>query len=80
MEAESLGAASGNHCGHKSGPYLMESDDNSMQAVSKDRYLRHTTSPWDCMVCGTVTDSALPGYLTSPLKKQGNCFVKENGG
>lgn len=78
MEAECLETVSSNHCGHKFGPYLMESDDNSIQAVSKDLYLKHTTSHWDCMVCGT--DSALLVHLTSLPKKQGNHFVKENGG
>lgn len=71
MEAESLGAVSGNHCGHNLGPYLMESDGNSIQAGSEDLYLRHSTSHWDCMVCGTVTDSALPVYLTSLPKIRG---------
>lgn len=60
------------HCGHKFGPYLMESDDNSIQAGSKDLYLKHTTSHWDCMVCGTVTDSALLVYLTSLPKSRGS--------
>lgn len=56
MQADSLEAVSSNHCGHKFGPYLMESDDNSIQAGSKDLYLKHSTSHWDCMVCDTVTD------------------------
>lgn len=73
---QSLGAVSSNHCGHKFGPYLMASEDNSIQAGSKDLYLRHSTSHWDCMVSGTVTDSLLLVYLTSLPKSRGITLLR----